>query len=213
MNEQDKNEVLDGTQIDIDREAMRRTNRIFSIVFYLCALPPAIPLIVALCSFLASLITLGVTGADPVWVISSIIANGAVIAAFIWSYTKDKRGTIAAIAAVTLRWLLYDKSYPEGLIYAAAAVILQSVCIMQYEKLDDLKTHDGYPDFYNVTRNVGGKRIMSDEQIKERMKYSQADMAALKADGSALQKNEDKHTANTYMDELYTDGTDNTKNE
>lgn len=213
MNEQDKNEVFSVAQIDIDREAMRRTNRIFSIAFYLCALPPAIPLIVALCSFLASLITLGVAGGDPASVISSIIANGAVIAAFIWSYTKDKRGTIAAIAAVTLRWILYDRSYPEGLIYAAAAVILQTVCIMQYEKLDDLKTHEGYPDFYNVTRHDGGKRIMSDEQIKENMRYSQADMDTLKADGSALQKNEDKHTANTYMDEIYTDGTDNTKNE
>lgn len=213
MNERDTKEFSDEHQTDIDREAMHRINRIFSIAFYLCALPPAIPLIIALGSFVASLITLGVAGADPLSVMSSIIANGAVIAAFIWSYTKEKRGTIAAIAAVTLRWLLYDKSYPEGLIYAAAAIILQSICIIQYEKIDHLKTHEGYPDFYNLSRHDGGKRIMSDEQIKERMGYSQADMDTLKADGSVLQKNEDKHTANIYMDEICTDGTDITKNE
>ncbi len=201
----DGQEISREQQTDIDREKMRSINRIFSIAFYLCAAFPAIPFIVALCSFLASLITLGVAGADPVYVISSIIANGAVIAAFIWSYTKDKRGTIAAIAVVILRWLLYDKSYPEGLIYAAAAVILQLVCIIQYKKLDDLKTHEGYPDFFPLSRGDGGKHIMSDEQIKEKMKISHADMEDLAADGSKLMRNDDKHTANVYMDEIFTD--------
>ncbi len=198
-------------QTDANRDDMRRISRIFSAAFYICAIFPAIPLIVSLGSFTATLITLGTAGMDPLTVFSSILANGGLIAAYLWSYLKDKRGTIAAIAAVILWWLLYVHADPEGLIIVALVTVLQAVCFAQYKKLDYLKTQEGYPDFYNLSRSEGGKRIMSDEQIRESMKFYETDMGALEADGSKLKENSEKHTANTYMDELFTDGTDLTK--
>ncbi len=194
----DRSDIERERQMDIDREDMRRINRIFTVTFYICAVFPALQLMVALCSFLASLITLGNAGLDPVSVFSCILADGPVIAALIWSYTKDKRGTIIAIAAVILRWLLYDRS---DIVLAIMVTVLQAVCLLQYQKIGYLKTHEGYPDFC-LYRKDGVKRIMSDEQIRESMKAPSADMDILETNGSSLKENKENHTANNYMDEL-----------
>lgn len=188
-------------QMDIDREEMRKIDRIFTVTFYICAVFPAIPLIFSLCSFVATMITLGVAGMDPLTVLSSILTNGGLIAAYLWSYLKDKRGTIAAIAAVILWWLLYERADSEWLIFVALVTVLQTVCLLQYKKIGYLKTHEGYPDFC-LYRKDGVKRIMSDEQIRERMKAPSADMDTLETDGISLKENKENHTSNSYMDEL-----------
>ena len=51
-------------------------------------------------------------------------------------------------------------------------------------------------------RKDGVKRIMSDEQIRERMKAPSADMDTLETDGISLKENKENHTSNSYMDEL-----------
>lgn len=195
--------------MDINRSKMIKINRIFTIVLYVCGSIPAITLLFNLCKVISIFITLGKSAADPVSTFTGVLSSAAILAVFIWSYFKKRNGTIASVAVIFIWWFASLASWGIDILVLLAAVIgiaAQLVCLMQYQKLEQLKTQPGYPDFNGIFLHSTNNRILSDEQVRERSKENKnAAIEELRFDGGELSNNVKPVSTDHFMEDIFTD--------
>ena len=199
--------------MDSNRFRMAKINRLFSITFYVCAAIPALQLIVGILNVATALITLGLMSANPFTMFKSILLYAVMIAAFIWSYLKDIRGTAAAIASIVIWWLIGWTSWRGDLFLTAATLIwlaLQIACLRKYKELNFLKNQPGYPYFNGVSLHENtDTRSIREQQLRERtaeFSGKPSVMDGLGASGDSLEeKRSQAGGGNQYMEDIFTD--------
>lgn len=183
------NERLKELEMDSNRRRMMEINKRFKTAFWVCAVFPALQLFIGLLNIATALITLGLTAADPLPMFGTVLLYAAMIGAFIWSYLKDIRGTVAAILSVVVWCLIGLTGWGIDILLIAIALLwigMQISCLKKYKELDLLKTQPGYPDFNSIYFHKTNSRVLSDEQVRE-----------------SLRENK-----NAGMDDIFTDDTE-----
>ena len=228
----DDNERLEEQIMDSNRRRMKDLDRIFTITFYVCSVHFIIRLILDVVSIGVALMTLGIVADSPLILILRLIENIVILGVFLWSYFKDRTGTIASIAAVII-WILIGVLIGGtdiiDFVLAALWIGLQALCLSKYKELEYLKAQPGYPDFNAIFLHRKDNRRVADEQIKESLaenrvpkSYSAQDtyqipedavlnddgsgfMEILQVDGSTLADKNADHFENHYMDDISPD--------
>lgn len=228
----DDNERLEEQIMDSNRRRMKDLDRIFTITFYVCSVHFIIRLILDVVSIGVALMTLGIVADSPLILILRLIENIVILGVFLWSYFKDRTGTIASIAASAL-WILIGTAIggTDVIDYLLAAlwIGLQALCLSKYKELEYLKAQPGYPDFNAIFLHRKDNRRVADEQIKESLaenrvpkSYSAQDtyqipedavlnddgsgfMEILQVDGSTLADKNTDRFENHYMDDISPD--------
>ncbi|MCH5193675.1 MAG: hypothetical protein J1F11_06915 [Oscillospiraceae bacterium] len=229
------NDRLEEQTMDSNRNRMKDLNRLFSIAFYICTPYPAILLVIDFIAVGVALVTLGLFAVSPLGLIMKFLAHIAMLGAFLWSYLKDRKGTIAAIAVSAL-WFMFN--LVNGSIDIIAVVLsfawigMQILCLTKYKELEHLKNQPGYPDFNAIFLHRTDNRRVTDAQIKESFKenktvksrpasetYAIPENTVMNDDGSGFMeilsvdtdtladKNDDGHE-NHYMEDISADISD-----
>ena len=207
------NDRLEESAMDSNRFRMAKINRLFSITFYVCAVIPVLQLIVGILNVAVALITLGLAAANPFTLFKSILLYAVMIAAFIWSYLKDIRGTIAAILSVIV-WCLIGWTSWSGDLFLSVMTIawlaLQIACLTKYKDLKFLRDQPGYPYFNGVSLHENtDKRSIREQQLREQtaeFSGKPSVMDELYANGHALEEKKQKtDSGDQYMEDIFTD--------
>ena len=228
----DDNERYEEHIMDSNRKRMKELDKIFTIAFYVCAVHFIIRLILDVVSIGVALITLGIVADSPLVLILRLFENIVILGVFLWSYFKDRTGTIASMAAVVL-WILIGVLIGGtdiiDFVLAALWIGLQALCLSKYKELEYLKAQPGYPTFNAIFLHRKDNRRVAEEQIKESLAENRAPksysaqetyqipedavmnddgsgfMEILSVDGSTLaDKNADRFE-NHYMDDITSD--------
>ncbi|MCH5350311.1 MAG: hypothetical protein J1E40_13365 [Oscillospiraceae bacterium] len=181
------NDRLEEQAMDSNRNRMKGLNKLFSIAFYICAPYPAISLVIDIIAVGVALISFGHYAVSPLGLILKLLAHIAMFGSFLWSYLKDKNGTIAAIAVAALWFIFNLVTGSIDIIVLGLSIVwiaAQVLCLIKYTELEFLKAQPGYPDFNSIFFHKTNNRRVTDEQIRESFK-------------------ENKITKNNFADKTY----------
>ena len=225
----DDNERYEEQIMDSNRKRMKEIDKIFTIAFYVCAAHFALRLILDVVSIGVALMTLGIVADSPLTMILRLFEHIGILGVFLWSYFKDRTGTIVSIVAVVL-WILIGLAIGGTVLLdfllAALWIFMQALCLSKYKELEYLKEQPGYPDFNGVFLHRKDNRRVAYEQIRESLAENRVQksypaeetyqipedavlnddgsgfMEILSVDGSKLaDKNADRFE-NHYMDDI-----------
>lgn len=187
-------------EMDSNREAMLKINKLFNVTFYLCMYTPVGKTFIVLAVIVATMLSGGLTfgnsdfrymlTADWIDVITIIVMS----IAFIGSSLRKKAFTAASAAVLIIHGILILNSghfIPFDAVTMVITVIqtcLQIACLKNYGKLEQLKQQPGYPDFNGIFfADRLRTRITTDEQVRTAIEMGGlTEMDAAKADGSTL---------------------------
>ena len=229
------NERLEEQAMDSNRKRMKEIDRVFTIAFYVCAVHFVIRLILDVVSIGVALMTWGFIAENPIMLLLRLIGHAVILGVFLWSYFKDRTGTIASIAAVVM-WILIGMAIGGTVVIdyllAVLWIIMQALCLSKYKELEYLKAQPGYPTFNAIFLHKSDNRRVAEKQIRDSLKenkvpksYSAQEtyqipedavlnddgsgfMEILQVDGSTLaDKNADRFE-NHYMEDIGADTDD-----
>ena len=223
----DDNERYEEQIMDSNRKRMKELDKVFTLAFYLCAVHFIIRLALDIGGIGVALMTLGIVADNPGTMILRLFGHAVILGLFLWSYFKDRNGTIASIAAIAI-WLIIGVAIGGTVIIdfllAAAWIGLQVLCLTKYKELEYLKAQPGYPNFNGVFLHKNDNRRVTDEQIIESLKGNKVQKSAeetynlpesavlnddgsgfmeiLQVDGSTLEDKNASRYENHYMDDI-----------